>query len=73
MEEIRRQRPNIENSKTKKENGKIKLSQVITMVVVLVIAVFVVIQVVHMVNYTLGNEMDVNKVWLYKWYLNMVK
>lgn len=55
----------------KYKREKAKPYQIILMVITLVIAVFVVIQVVHMVNYTLGNEMDVNKMWLYKWVLNL--
>ncbi len=59
-----------ESKKTYKKE-KVKDYQIILMIITLVIAVFVVIQVVHMVNYTLGNEMDINKMWLYKWVLNL--
>lgn len=53
--------------------ASVKPIHVISMIIALVIAVFVVIQLVHMVNYTLGNEMDINKMWLYEWVLNLGK
>lgn len=58
-------------SKGKYKKQKVKDYQIILMIITLVIAVFVVIQLVHMVNYTMGNEIDINKMWLYKWVLNL--
>ena len=75
MEGRKRTRATLESNgeqKTKKY-AKVKPIHVISMIIALVIAVFVVIQLVHMVNYTLGNEMDINKMWLYEWVLNLGK
>ena len=56
-----------------KKYAKVKPIHVASMIIALIIAVFVVIQLVHMVNYTLGNDMDINKMWLYEWVLNLGK
>ncbi len=58
-------------NKGKYKKQKVKDYQIILMIITLVIAVFVVIQLIHMINYTIGNEIDVNKMWLYKWVLNL--
>lgn len=57
--------------KVKYKKEKVKDYQIILMILALIVAVFVVIQLIHMINYTLGNEMDINKMWLYKWVLNL--
>jgi len=62
-----------ETKKCCRKYAKVKPIHVISMIITLVLAVFVVIQLVHMVNYTLGNEMDINKMWLYEWVLNLEK
>ena len=62
-----------EAKKNHKKYAKVKPIHVISMIVALIVAVFVVIQLVHMVNYTLGNEIDINKMWLYEWVLNLGK
>ncbi len=67
-------RNNLENDATGKKKYKkerVKGYQIILMILTLVVAVFVVIQLIHMVNYTMGNEIDINKMWLYKWVLNL--
>ena len=61
---------NVED-KVKYKKEKVKDYQIILMILALIVAVFVVIQLIHMINYTLGNEMDINKMWLYKWVLNL--
>lgn len=62
-----------EPKKTYRKHANVKPIHVVLMVISLIIAVFVVIQLVHMINYTLGNEMDINKMWLYEWVLNLGK
>jgi len=62
-----------EVKRSHRKYASVKPIHVISMIIALVIAVFVVIQLVHMVNYTLGNEMDINKMWLYEWVLNLGK
>lgn len=61
---------NVED-KVKYKKEKVEDYQIILMILALIVAVFVVIQLIHMINYTLGNEMDINKMWLYKWVLNL--
>lgn len=73
MDEEKSVRVGAEEKNTKINYAKVKPIHVISMIIALIIAVFVVIQLVHMVNYTLGNEMDINKMWLYEWVLNLGK
>lgn len=60
-----------ENKRKTEGKNSVKVYQIIFMIISLVVAVFVVIQVAHMINYTLGNDIDINKMWLYKWVLNL--
>lgn len=75
MEEGKSVRAGAETVETKnyRKRAKVKPIHVVSMVIALIVAVFVVIELVHMINYTLGKEMDINKMWLYEWVLNLNK
>lgn len=75
MDEEKKVRAGVEteSKKSYRKYAEVKPIHVISMIIALVVAVFVVIQLVHMINYTLGNEMDINKMWLYEWVLNLGK
>lgn len=61
------------SEKNVKMRKPVTKGQVICLVIALVIMVFSIIQVVTLTKYTIGKEVNISSLWLYKWAINIGK